>query len=207
MESSQLKKTTEVYDNNAAKYHAKFSKYEEYRRQVLGFADLLQPESRVLDMGCGTGVNAGLLSDAGHKVTGVDNSEGMLEVAAEHCRSAVFKYSSVLDYRPEDSYDAILLSFLIVHLTDDEADLLLRRVSGFLCRPGYLYISFMTGKAAGYETTSFSGSELFFNYYSSEVIRGKLEGEGFKLLRENSAPYVETDGTKTEDIFQIYTLL
>src|SRR4051812_28243948 len=42
----------------------------------------LRPGSRVLDVGCGTGVpTARGLADAGHHVTGIDISEGMLRIA------------------------------------------------------------------------------------------------------------------------------
>lgn len=41
------------------------------------------PGSRVLDVGCGTGVLAGRLAESGCRVTGVDPSQGMLNVMAE----------------------------------------------------------------------------------------------------------------------------
>ena len=41
---------------------------------------------RVLDVGCGPGFFSVLLSRAGHQVTGIDGSEGMLEHARENAR-------------------------------------------------------------------------------------------------------------------------
>jgi len=201
-----LDKTTRAYNLNADGYHAKFSKYEEYRRQMTSFAALLPASSEVLDMGCGTGVNAGLLSDAGHKVTGIDSSSGMLELAGKHCRSAVYKECSVLDYMPQAKFDAIVLSFIIVHLSSDDADSLIGRLAGFLNKPGYLYLSYMSGKNSGFETTSFSSSEIFFNYYESSAVEKKLVKAGFKLLESSSAGYDEADGTITKDVFQVYTI-
>ena len=39
---------------------------------------------KILDAGCGPGFFSVLLSKAGHKVTGIDGSEGMLEHAREN---------------------------------------------------------------------------------------------------------------------------
>ena len=44
------------------------------------------PPGRGLDVGCGTGVLAGALADAGYEMTGVDPSQGMLDVLAERRR-------------------------------------------------------------------------------------------------------------------------
>ena len=41
------------------------------------------PSGRALDVGCGTGVLAGRLSRTGFTVTGLDPSQGMLDVMAE----------------------------------------------------------------------------------------------------------------------------
>jgi SAM-dependent methyltransferase len=41
------------------------------------------PRGRALDVGCGTGVLAGRLAKAGYEVTGLDPSQGMLDVMAE----------------------------------------------------------------------------------------------------------------------------
>ena len=201
-----MSKTTEAYNQNAENFHEKFSVFEEYRRQVTAFAEILPPHSRVLDIGCGTGVNAGYLVEAGHEVTGVDNSAGMLELARKYCSKAQFEECSVLDYYPAEKYDAVIMSFIIVHLNDADAVELLRRVPDFLNPQGYLYLSYMSGKSPGFETTSFSDSEIFFNYYNSSLIRDKLAEVGFALLKSNSAPFEESDGSLTEEFFQIYNL-
>lgn len=207
MRDGNLNKTTRAYNLNAEDYHAKFSKYEEYRNQMESFAEMLPASSTVLDMGCGTGVNAGLLTEAGHKVTGIDNSSGMLKLAEKYCGSAKFEECSVLNYRASEKFDAVVLSFIIVHLIDDDAEALIRRLPGFLNTSGYLYLSYMSGKTTGFETTSFSNSEIFFNYYESGAVVEKLAESGFKLLKSDSSLYEEPDGTSTEEVFQVFRLL
>ncbi len=51
----------------------------------------------VIDLGCGSGVLAALLLDAGYDVLGVDISENMLEIARTRAKSAKFVRASLHD--------------------------------------------------------------------------------------------------------------
>jgi SAM-dependent methyltransferase len=54
----------------------------------------------VVDLGCGSGIWARALTDAGYDVLGVDQSEAMLEIARRQAPEARFERGSVVDYRP-----------------------------------------------------------------------------------------------------------
>lgn len=76
-----------------------------------------RPGERILDAGCGTGRNIAALLDAGADVTGVDYSEGMLDVArAKHPDIAIHRAS--LDRLPDDlgPFDAVLCALVGEHL-------------------------------------------------------------------------------------------
>jgi SAM-dependent methyltransferase len=45
------------------------------------FASLIEPRSRVLDLGCGTGIFSVALAQRGHQVTGADPAVAMLQIA------------------------------------------------------------------------------------------------------------------------------
>jgi SAM-dependent methyltransferase len=68
--------------------------------------------SRILDVGCGPGRHAIGLAEAGLEVTGVDVSERLLEIGAEHARVARVKVSFFeVDARQmpfEDEFDAVI---------------------------------------------------------------------------------------------------
>ena len=51
----------------------------------------------VVDLGCGTGILARRLSDAGYDVLGVDYSADMLRIARSHAPRAKFLHSSIFD--------------------------------------------------------------------------------------------------------------
>lgn len=79
----------------------------------------------VLDAGCGPAVLTRLLLDLGHRVTAVDVSEEMLEIArqkvsqSESYRQATFQRASVSELPFEnDSFDAVLSRYVIWTLPD-----------------------------------------------------------------------------------------
>jgi 2-polyprenyl-3-methyl-5-hydroxy-6-metoxy-1,4-benzoquinol methylase len=75
---------------------------------------------RVLDVGCGTGLNARMLRDMGHTVIGIDLSP----VAIEKLRAAGFEghVCDVVEGLPfdDESFDFIYASEVIEHLSDTE---------------------------------------------------------------------------------------
>jgi SAM-dependent methyltransferase len=78
---------------------------------------LLPPGSRVLDVGCGTGVPvADMLSKAGHNVVGCDISPKMIELANSRVKGN-FIVSDMLDYKIEGEFAAIFLIFAHLQLS------------------------------------------------------------------------------------------
>ena len=196
--------TLDSYNESAEKYNQKFSEYEPYKKQIRSFLSLFNEASDILDAGCGSGLNAKTFAEAGHRVTGFDFSSSMIEIAKQNCPGGDFRISTVQNFDTERLFDGILLSFIIVHLSDEDAEGLIDRVSRMIKPGGYIYISFMTGKMPGWETTSFSDSDIFFNYYEADNIIRRFVSKGFRLESRDSEPYPEGDGTITEDVFLVF---
>lgn len=114
----------------------------------------------LLDLGCGTGSHLVRLLERGYRVTGVDRSAEMLEIAREKCAAAGLNPPLVLGdvrdfsagsatsgtdpHADEDgvgSFDGALMMFAVVsYLTsDDDLDAAFRRVAAHL-RPGGLFV-------------------------------------------------------------------
>lgn len=199
-----MSKTLKSYNQYAGKYDEKFSIYQPYLKQMNKFVSYFKEKSKILDAGCGSGLNSKIISEAGHEVTGFDFSESMIELAKKNCPAGIFHISTTQDFSISEMFDGICLSFIIVHLSDQEADNLINKVTKLLNPGGYLYISFMTGKTPGYETTSFSDSEIYFNYYRTNDIIRKFEQNNFSLVSKETEPYTEDDGSITEDVFLIF---
>ena len=67
----------------------------------------------VLDVGCGTGVLSLLLSEIGHKVTGIDLSDGMLGRAKEKADDQSLRAEFRLDDAENLSFDVVISRHLL----------------------------------------------------------------------------------------------
>lgn len=110
-------------------------------------AELGNRESRILDLGCGTGYLTLPLLARGHHVTGVDLSEEMLDALKQKLAplalgQSAFTVSGVEDFIETDAetYDAVVMSALLHHLYDYESTL--RKICARITSGGCLLIFF-----------------------------------------------------------------
>jgi ubiquinone/menaquinone biosynthesis C-methylase UbiE len=77
------------------------------------------PLGQVLEVGCGTGLLAAQLAGAGYDVTGVDPSEGMLEVLRARTSEVETVHGSgtALPF-PDDTFDLVLSVAVMHHIAD-----------------------------------------------------------------------------------------
>jgi SAM-dependent methyltransferase len=75
----------DTFDRIAHEYDEAFAPHvvEHYLAKRVAYITERVPHGRGLDVGCGTGILAGRLADAGLAMTGIDPSQGMLDVMAE----------------------------------------------------------------------------------------------------------------------------
>lgn len=72
---------------------------------------LLRPESRILDLCCGTGYTTARLEKKGYRVTGLDGSEKMLGFAKRHARRSRFVLADARSFDLPQSFDAVVSTF------------------------------------------------------------------------------------------------
>ncbi len=111
------------FDDIAAVYDASLPPHvvEHYLRKRAAFVLGLGPYVSVLDVGCGTGALARRLTGLGYAVTGVDPSEGMLEVMRTRAPEirAVHASGTELPFDP-DSFDVVLSVATFHHIAEPD---------------------------------------------------------------------------------------
>jgi ubiquinone/menaquinone biosynthesis C-methylase UbiE len=100
-------------------------------RHLLAFIDP-KAEERILDAGCGTGINIERLSRKVRSLVGIDYSESMVERArkrmeAEHVTNAEVRAGSIAATGlPSDSFDKIICISVMQYLRDQDAEAALK---------------------------------------------------------------------------------
>lgn len=163
-------------------------------------ADALAPGSRVLDVGCGTGLpTARQLVEAGHELVGIDISPGMLALARENVPAATFHQADIVDLRSGGRYgpggardlgefDAIVAFFSLLMLPRPEIPYALRALRGLL-RPGGLLALAMVEADVDDFAIPFLGNSVRVSGYLREELRRVVRDAGFEIAAEDSHSY------------------
>ena len=126
-----------AFDDQAAQFeNAPVQSDPATLERLVQFAGL-PPDSLVLDAGCGPGLVAEALLEAGHRVVGVDLSAEMIDRARRRCADfgarARFERTSVFDPALTGPFDAVVSRYVLHHVADPLA-FVRRQVE--LLRPG-----------------------------------------------------------------------
>jgi SAM-dependent methyltransferase len=113
------------FDQIAAEYDESLPPHvvEHYLEKRSRFVfDHLPAGGSVLDVGCGTGVLAQRIAEAGYEVSGVDPSQGMLSVLERSAPAVEAKAGSGTDLPfPDDRFDLVYCVAVMHHIADPAA--------------------------------------------------------------------------------------
>lgn len=137
------KLTAHSYDETIAKEYGMYGHY--WLHPFLDSVRVPDKQMRVLDAGCGTGVNTLALAERGFKVTAIDHSHEMIEIARRKAQVSgllsriQFELGDVEKLRCEDNeFDGITCTGLLHHSAN------MRPALSELCRvlkpQGFMYI-------------------------------------------------------------------
>jgi SAM-dependent methyltransferase len=150
----------------------------------------LSPGSRVLDVGCGTGTpTAGQFTDAGHDVTGIDISEGMLALACRDVPKADFRLLDVADLDPSlGDFSGIVAFFSLLMLPRAEIPAVLQKLHDLLEPGGYFLLSMVE---ADLDDTPihFLGSPIRVTGYVRDELRSLVTDAGFEIIELRHLSY------------------
>ena len=179
------------YDTASYAYRADDAESGPYANWIHRLDAALSRSSRVVDLGCGCGVPVARdLAAAGHAVVGVDISQTQIERARRLVPAGEFHCNDLtaVDF-PEDSFDAAVFLYSIIHLPLDQQPVILQRVARWL-RPGGVLALIAGHDAWTGSEDRWLGSDatMWWSQADSSTYRGWLEAVGFLIDEEVVVP-------------------
>ena len=171
------------YDSIASQWDTARSKFSGREIEYLdAFLDGLPIPSSFLDLGCGTGRPiAESLLERGHRVTGVDQSAGMLELARRRLPAGIWIESRIEDFEPTERFDGIVCWDAMFHIERGCHEDLIHRMAGMLVGGGRLMLSFGGSDHPAFTDTMY-GETFFYDSHPPELELEILRSSGFELL-------------------------
>ncbi|KAL4922800.1 S-adenosyl-L-methionine-dependent methyltransferase [Aspergillus aurantiobrunneus] len=166
--------------------------------------DHLPPDSRVLDVGCGTGTPvASMLASAGHHVHGIDVSQEMLSIARRQVKGT-FEKADMRAYSPASPVDGLFVIFSLYQIPPGETYSMCFRFSEWLNPGGMLVIATSPGPsphpssnvdldfvvhdatwdATRYFQRMWMGTPTIETLFTADAWRAMLRDAGFSITAE-----------------------
>lgn len=199
----QLNKDT--YNKVAQSYAVNAFQKQWMRDYVDKFSKMINPNSTLLDLGCGPGNDVLLFTEKGFDVTGVDLSEEMISEAQRRVPSATFLVGSMAEIEfPDSSFDAVWSVGSLHHIDHADFGIVLRNAYGWLKQGGKAFISTKSGKGEGIETQIQVGvgskSDKYWVYWQKEELMELLKRIGYKIKE-----ITETEPERKKDLPEGFT--
>jgi SAM-dependent methyltransferase len=193
------------YDTIADRYLAtvRTADTNDPRSEWVGrFLDSVQPESRIIDIGCGPGVpTAAQLDAAGHRVVGVDISPRQVALAQSEVPGAAFVAADILDLRFDPgSFDAAIALFSLIHVPRGRYQELFARLHSWLVPGGVFLASLGRADTAGWLEEDFLGFDAatnWTNHYGPDEMLRLVRDGGFSIERDEMISGATPFGVET----------
>ncbi len=125
----ETNKTIDYYNKNAYQY---FDNSVNIDMTVCcdRFLKYIVHGGRIIDIGAGSGRDIKYLMDKGYIVEGIDASDEMCRLAADYSGAKVL-CKRIQDWYPQEKHDGIWANASLLHLSLDEIEEFVCRVSGY----------------------------------------------------------------------------
>lgn len=185
MRDDHVSKTIAVYDAMAQKYAKKLDDYAPIPEQER-FISLLPPRAQILDVGCGPGRDADYFTVKGFRVTGVDFSEKLLEIARRRAPQAAFYKQDIRSLRfPQLSFDGIWACASLLHLKRHEVSRVVRKFFQLLLSGGILFVMVKKGRGEADIAEELSSHlSRHFTYFQEDELLDLVKDAGFEIVEQ-----------------------
>lgn len=143
---------------------------------------LVTPDGRILDLGCGTGEQVTRHLADRYRMVGVDLSWRSAALARLRVPTASFVVADMatVAFRSE-SFDAVIAFFSLIHVPREEHAALLQSVSTWLRPGGHLVVTMGAG-AGGEATGDFLGAQMYWSNWDGATNIRLVTAAGFDVV-------------------------
>jgi 2-polyprenyl-3-methyl-5-hydroxy-6-metoxy-1,4-benzoquinol methylase len=178
-----FKTVEESYDKMGETYH-NFRDNEKFTGELSRFAELLPHSGKVLDAGCGVGKPVSqFLVERGFKVTGVDISQRMVDLAKENVPGGSFHRKNILSLDFSDnSFDGIICVYTLWHIPRANHSSIIENFHRMLKDNGILVLN--TGVHESEGISQFFGEPMLWSTNNPEKTLSFVKESGFDVVFE-----------------------
>lgn len=170
--------TLAFYDREAAAYAAR-QRGAPVRLQA--FLEQLRPRARILELGCGAGQDAELMTAAGFEVTPTDGSAGL----AAEAQARLGRPVRVMRFEELDetaAYDGVWANACLLHVPEDGLADVLARIHRALKPGGRFHTGFKAGDGGGRDSLG-----RYYNFPDEARLRAAYGAAGHWAALELTA--------------------
>lgn len=181
----------EAFDAIGDRYDDAFPVKDGQVATAAWLAGELPSGSRILDLGCGTGVpTARQLTEAGHHVTGIDLSAGMLKLCRDNVPSGEFHRMDIADVEAHGlgPFDGAVAFFSLLMLPRAEIPYALRMLHGRLRPSAPLALGMVEADVNDF-SIPFLGHTIRVSGYLRDDLRRVVREAGFEIAGEDAYAY------------------
>ncbi|MEV8503553.1 methyltransferase domain-containing protein [Actinoplanes sp. NPDC051475] len=192
----------EAFDQLAELYQGEHS-HNPHQAALIERIDSLVPATApILDLGCGTGVpTAKIFTESGHRVVGVDISEGMLKLARDQVPAAEFVKTDVREL-PADygNFGAVTAFFSLLMLSRADIEQTLAKIAGWLQPGGYFGLG-MVNMDADSLPIEFLGVPVTVSGYPQDELAARVAEAGLVVESAETVDFTPAGGPQESQIF------
>jgi len=178
-----------VYDDLARIWGGDFTLHDWGQKELAEFAELVKKNGgRVLDCGCGSGVQSKELFDRGLEIVGMDLSPKMIYEAKKRVPKAKFVVGDMTKMNfAKGSFGGVYARASLLHVPKKLVPRVLKSINKILKNGGILYLALKEGKGEGEVVDERFGKKVrrFFSFFSQQEVLDLLKESGFELLKKS----------------------
>lgn len=170
-------RTLDYYNKNASSF-AETTIDVDFQETQKRFQKLLPMQGYILDFGCGSGRDTKYFLNQNFKVDAIDGSEKLCRIASDYTDIKV-KKMLFKELDEIEKYDGIWACASILHLPQNELQMVFRKMVRALKRDGIIYTSFKYGDFEGERN-----GRYFIDFTEEKFNKFILNIENVKLNEE-----------------------